>query len=156
MEDQRQLLLRGLRQDASFVGMIAKTQYQLKLGRLTLGPAWKSEWLRQTPILRQDFRRAELNELFMALMRLPVLSNSFLEGGVEYHLFYQLRDPAPPGAEDSFKELTAAAQLTNLTQYLGYRLTTIIGLQLSQRRSELLDTQTNTRGFMTVYAGVEK
>ena len=156
LEDQRQLLLRGLRERASFLGLIAKTQYELKLGRLTLGPAWKSEWLRQTPILRQDFRRAEINQLFMTLLRLPVLSNSFIEGGVEYHLFYQLRDPAPPGAEDSFKELTAAAQLTNLTQYLGYRLTTIVGLQISQRRSELLAPQTDTRGFMTIYAGVEK
>ncbi len=156
LEGQRQLLLRGLRQDASFLGLVAKTQYELKLGRLTLGPAWKSEWLRQTPILRQDFRRAELSQLFMTLLRLPVLSNSFFEGGVEYHLYYQLRDPAPPGAEDSYKELTAAGQLTNLTQYLGYRLTTIIGLQISQRRSELLETQTHTRGFMTVYAGVEK
>jgi len=156
LEEERQLLLRGLRPDASFLGLIAKSQYELKLGRLTLGPAWKSEWRRQTPVLRQDFRRAELSQLFMALARLPVLSNSFAEGGLEYHLFYQLRDPAPPGAEDSYRELTAAGQLTNLTQYLGYRLTTIIGLQISRRSSELLETQTHTRGFMTVYAGVEK
>jgi hypothetical protein len=156
LEEQRQLLLRGLRRHASFLGLIAKTQYELKLGRLTLGPAWKGEWLRQTPVLRQEFRRAELNQLFMALLRLPVLSSSFAEGGVEYHLFYQLRDPPPPGAEDTYRELTAAGQLTNLTQYLGYRLTTIIGLQVSRRSSELLGTQTHTRGFMTVYAGVEK
>ena len=40
--------------------------------------------------------------------------------------------PTPPGAEDSFRELTTTAQLSNVSDYQGYRLTTILGFELSR------------------------
>ena len=149
------LALRGLRQQASFAGLIDKIEYRLNLGPLSLIPAWKSEFLRQSPVLARAPRRKELNQFFMLLWRLPVLRRSFLEGGVEYQIFSQLRDPVPPGAEDSFNGLVAALQLSNLSEYMGYRLTTLVGVQLTRRRFEVEGTQTHTRGFLTVYAGVE-
>jgi hypothetical protein len=48
-----------------------------------------------------------------------------------------------------------ALQLTNVSEYLGYRLTTLAGLQVTRRRFEIEQTQTDTRGFLTVYAGVQ-
>ena len=156
LDDARQLRLRGVRDQAWFLGMINKVEYQLSLGRLALRPAWKSEFRHQAPVLRQEARRRELSELFTTLVRYPVFRHSFIEGGVEYHAFVQLRKPTPPGAEDSFRELVLAAQLTNLSDYLGYRLTTVLGLQLTRRDFEVEETQTYTRGFMTVYAGVER
>jgi hypothetical protein len=92
----------------------------------------------------------------MLLAKLPVMRRSFLEGGVEYEIFSQLRDPRPPGAEDSFRGTVAALQLSNLSDYLGYRLTTVAGLQVTRHHFEVEGTQTNTRGFLTVYAGVER
>jgi hypothetical protein len=91
----------------------------------------------------------------MVLMRHPIMRRSFLEGGFEYELFSQLRNPRPPGAEESFNGLVAALQLSNVSEYLGYKLTTLAGLQVTQRRFEIEGTQTNTRGFMTIFAGVE-
>jgi len=155
LEAGSRLALRGLRRQASFAGLIDKVEYRLNLGSLTLIPAWKSEFLRQTPVLTRDSRKKELSQFFMLLWRLPVLRRSFLEGGVEYQIFSQLRDPVPPGAEDSFNGLVAALQLSNLSEYMGYRLTTLGGLQLTRRRFEIEGTQTHTRGFLTVYAGVE-
>ena len=155
LEERRQLVLRGMRDQASFLGLINKAEYRLSLGRLVLVPAWKSEFMRRTPVPERDARQRQLSQLFMLLLRLPVMRHSFVEGGVEYQVFSQLRDPRPPGAEDSFNGLVAALQLTNLSEYLGYRLTTLAGVQLTRRRFEVEGTQTHTRGFMTVYAGVE-
>jgi hypothetical protein len=152
---RRFLALRGLREQGSFLGLINKAEYRLNLGRVVLVPAWKSEFLRRTPVLAQDPRGRELSQLFMVLVRLPVLRRSFVEGGIEYQVFSQLRDPTPPGAEDSFNGLVAAAQLTNVSEYLGYRLTTLIGVEVTRRRFEIEETQTHTRGFLTVYAGVQ-
>lgn len=156
LKENRLLLLRGLRDDASFLGLVNKAEYRLNLGRVQLVPAWKSEFLRRTPVLLRDDRRLQLSELFMLLFRVPILRRSVIEGGLEYEHFSQLRDPRPPGAEDSFRGLVAALQLSNLSDYLGYRLTTVTGFQVSRRRFEVEGTQTNTRGFMTVYAGVER
>ena len=91
----------------------------------------------------------------MVLARVPVLRRSYLEGGFEFQVFSQRQDPPPPGAENSFNGLVAALQLTNVSEYLGYRLTTLAGLQLTRRRFEIEATQTNTRGFMTIFAGVQ-
>lgn len=91
----------------------------------------------------------------MLLTRLPILRRSTIEAGLEYEIFSQLHNPRPPGAEDSFNGLVAAIQLNNVSEYLGYRLTTLAGLQVTRRSFEIEGTQTNTRGFMTVFAGVE-
>ena len=48
-----------------------------------------------------------------------------------------------------------ALQLTNVSEYLGYRLTTLAGLQVNRRHFEIEENQTDTRGFLTVYAGVQ-
>ena len=156
LDERRQLLLRGLRRQASFLGIINKAEYRLTLGPVSLVPAWKSELVRRTPVLTRDPRRLESSQLFMLLARLPVMRRSFLEGGIEYEVFSQLRDPRPPGVEDGFRGTVAALQLSNLSDYLGYRLTTVAGLQVTRRHFEVEGTQTNTRGFLTVYAGVER
>ena len=153
--ERRFLALRGLRDQASFFGIVNKIEYRLNLGGITLLPGWKSEFLRRTPTLAQDAQAREWSQFFMALARVPVLRRSYLEGGFEYQVFSQRQDPTPPGAENSFNGLVAALQLTNVSEYLGYRLTTLAGLQLTRRRFEIEATQTNTRGFMTIFAGVQ-
>ncbi len=153
--ERRFLALRGLRDQGSFFGLVNKAEYRLNLGRVALVPAWKSEFLRRTPTFAQDPQAREWSQLFMVLVRVPVLRRSFLEGGVEYQVFSQLRDPTPPGAENSFNGLVAALQLTNISEYLGYRLTTLVGLEVTRRRFEIEQKQTNTRGFLTVFAGVQ-
>ncbi len=151
----RQLDLAGMRRTASFLGAVNQVEYQLSLSKLSLVPGWKSEYIDRTPVLRGRARQREWSQFFMLLTRLPIMRRSTLEGGVEYEIFSQLRNPRPPGAEDSFNGLVAAVQLNNVSEYLGYRLTTLAGLQVTRRNFEIEGTQTNTRGFMTVFAGVE-
>jgi hypothetical protein len=153
---KRRLALRDRRQHSAFFGLINKADYRFQWRGLTLTPAWKSEFLSERPTVASLARRRELSELFMGLMRFKLLRSSFVELGAEYLAFVQLRDPTPPGAEDSFRELVTAAQLTNISDYLGYRLTTVVGFELSRRRFDAKPDQTSTRGFLTVFAGVER
>jgi hypothetical protein len=150
-----ELELRDRRKNASFTGLINKTEYRWSWRRLTLVPRWKSEFLRRVDVVRSVPKRVEWTQLYMFLVRFPVLRSSFIEGGVEYERFRQLRDPVPPGASDSFTGTVLSAQLTNLSDYLGYRLTTILGLEVARRRFEFDDVETRTRGFVTVFAGVQ-
>jgi hypothetical protein len=155
-DDSVQLQLRGQREDASFFGMINKAEYRLQLGKLTLSPAWKSEFRNEAPTLRNLPERKELSQILLAVGRFPVMLTSYLEVGIEYHNFRQLNNPTPPGAEDSFWETTTIAQLTNISDYQGYKLTTVMGFDLTRRHLQVEGTRTRTRGFLTVYAGVEQ
>ena len=150
------LLLRGQREDGSFLGLINKAEYRLQLGKLTLSPAGKSEFRREIPVLSSQPERKEWSQLLLAVGRISVMRSSYLEAGIEYHNFRQLRDPTPPGAEDSFWETTTVAQLTNISDYQGYKLTTVLGFDVTRRYQEIEGTRTRTRGFLTVYAGVEQ
>ena len=155
-DESVQLRLRGQRREGYFFGIINKAEYRVQLGRLTLIPAWKSEFRRESPIDRRTPRRLELSEIFILMSRLPVFLSSYIEGGIEHHRFSQLRDPTPPGYEDSFHETTLVGQLTNISDYQGYRLTTVLGFDMTRRYFEVEGTRTRTRGFLTVYAGVER
>ncbi len=117
---------------------------------------FRHEFLRQTPVRRSEPRRRELRELFMLITRFPVFRSSFVEAGVEYEIFAQLRDPTPPSAEDSFRGMTTTAQLSNVSDYQGYRLTTILGFELSRINPEAAPSEITTRSFITIYAGVEQ
>ena len=156
LDDRIDLELRDIRERGSFFGLINKAEYRLNLGAWTLAPRWKSEFLRRTPVRRSEPRRRELSELLMLITRFPVFRSSFVEAGIEYEIFAQLRDPTPPGAEDSFRELTTTVQLSNISDYQGYRLTTILGFELSRINPEAAPTEITTRSFITIYAGVEQ
>jgi hypothetical protein len=155
-DDPIELQLRGQREEGSFLGMINKAEYRLQLGKLSLSPAWKSEFRREAPVLLNQPERKELSQILLVVARFPVMLSSYLEAGVEYHDFRQLHDPPPPGGEDSFWETTTVAQLTNISDYQGYKLTTVLGFDITRRHQEVEGTRTRTRGFLTVYAGVEQ
>ena len=155
-DDDIDLGLRDQRAEGYFLGVVNKAEYRIQAGRLTLIPAWKSEYRREAPIDSRAPRRRELSEIFILMSRVPVFLSSYLEGGIEHHRFSQLRSPTPPGYEDSFYETTMVGQLTNISDYQGYRLTTVLGFDMTRRHFEVEGTRTRTRGFLTVYAGVER
>jgi hypothetical protein len=154
-DGNRALTQRDMRRQSSFLGFIDKVQYRLLLGKLVLIPAWKSEFRRQVPIERSRGKRLELSELLLVKARLPVMLSSHLEAGLEYHLFTQFSNPPPPGAEDSFTEQTGLVQMADVSDYQGYRLTTVLGFSISRQHFEVEGTRVRTRGFLTVYAGID-
>ena len=150
------LELRGLRQQASFLGVINKAEYRLSAGRWTLIPRWKSEFSRRRPVLAGTPARLELDELLILVFRFPLMRRSTVAAGVEYEIFSQLQNPTPPGAEDSFRGLTTTTQLINVSDYLGYRLTTTLGFELTRTSFENRRSELTTRSFITIYSGVER
>ena len=150
-DESVELSLRGQRKEGYFLGIINKAIPSL-MGRLTLTPL-ESEFA-ESPIDRRKPRRLELSEIFILMSRLPVFLS--LRRRHRTPRFSQLRDPTPPGFEDSFHETTIVGQLTNISDYQGYRLTTVLGFDMTRRHFEVEGTRTRTRGFLTVYAGVER
>lgn len=148
--------LRGVRRNGQFLGLIHKAEYTMQLGSVTLVPRWKSEYVHRVPPSRQLPEQRQLTELFMFLTRKPVLRRSLLEGGIEYEWHEQLRRRLPPGVEDDFRGLVYLVQMTNLSEYQGYRITTVAGFEVARRMRKNEDTTTNTRGFITLYAGIER
>jgi hypothetical protein len=156
LDDRIDLELRGIRRDGSFLGLINKGEYLFNVGNWTFGPRWKSEFRKEAPVRRELPKRKELSELFLLVSRFPVMYSSFIETGVEYEVFSQLLSPTPPGAEDSFRGLTTTIQLSNVSDYQGYRLNTIMGFQLTRINPEAARSEVTTRSFITIYAGVER
>ncbi|MDA0337843.1 MAG: hypothetical protein O2782_21965, partial [bacterium] len=148
--------LRGVRRDSHFIGLINKAEYTVQLGSLSLVPRWKSEFLSRIPASRVLPKERQLTELLMIIVRKPVLRRSLLEGGIEYEWFSQMRDPVPPGVENDFRALVYLLQMTNLSDYQGYRITTVAGFEVARQARKREDTATRTRGFITLYAGIER
>jgi hypothetical protein len=155
LDSDKALALRSTRDLTTFFGLINKAEYRIEIASLTLIPGWKSEFRRFNSFTAGEAARRELSQIAMLIVRKPVMFSTFIETGVEYHRFIQLQDPTPPRANDDFSELTALFQMTDISDYQGYRLTTVLGFSLSRLDVEVEDPSLNTRGFITVYAGIE-
>lgn len=144
----------GLRRTQRFFGLINKADYTLRLWSFTLQPRVKNEFRYEVPAVATDAMRKEDTLLLFGIARFPILRKTEMEVGVEYTMFNQLQDPLPSGAQDDFKGLVLATQLTNKVDYLGYQLTTQIGYRYD-RRMFANQIKTSTTSFITVYAGAE-
>ena len=153
--DPIEISLRDLRERAYFFGLIDKVEYKINWGQTTWVPRWKSEYRHQKDVSRSVAKRREWDQFFSFMVRFPFLRSSSIESGVEYEIFKQLLDPTPPGGIDSFRGLVTTVQLSNLSEYQGYKLTTTLGFELARREFEFDEVETRTRGFVAVYAGVE-
>ena len=164
---------RRLRGNSSFTGLINKLDYSVDVGSLTLRPRVKSEYFRQTPFRREEDKREQWTGMGILLTQLPALSHTVLQGGLE--LLWQ-RDLVQD--EDEMLDLgltretgdlasaTLAVQLSNTSDYLGYRLTTQIGLRYGSTATELIHQRSNgsftkrsertteTTSFLTILAGL--
>ena len=144
------------------------------MGRLSLRPRFKSEYLRQTPFLQSEEERRQWTGTGILLAQLPALQNTLLQAGIE---LLWLRDLIAD--EDQMVDLgltqetgdvssrTIAVQLSNISNYQGYVLTTQVGLRFSRILTEGVTEMTAggfeisnessnvTTSFLTVYAGLE-
>ena len=173
-DDRRDIEGRLLDSDASFFGLINKADYHRDLGRVAVQPKVKSEFLRRAPFLAQDERLESWTGTALLVTQLPLLTHTVIRGGLEILWLRDLgRDEdemmrtGVAGETGDLQTTTFALQLSTISDYLGYRLTTEIGVRLSRTRTELVrtadagayvrddETGTETVSFVTVYAGVE-
>ena len=165
---------RELNGTTNFIGIINKVEGDYSIGTLDLQPKLKSELLRQDAFLKEMEDRKEWTGLAILLAQFPVLSRSVVTGGVELAQFAdqetdedEMVDLGITGPTGDQRSAIFALQLTNNSQYLGYRLTTQIGFRVGRILSESVEQsspgmfekksegRTETTSFMTIYAGVE-
>ena len=128
---------------------------------MKLQPRWKSEFQRYRPAEKEDTQirlaTTELRELFSLIARIPILSRTELQTGVEYLLVEQYRKKMENNSLRSDRnELVYALQFTNNVDFRGYNLWTQTGFRIARiDRASADKARTETAMFMTVYAGLE-
>ena len=143
------------------------------VANLSLQPKFKSEFLDQTPFLRDGQQRNEWAGTGILMLTYPLLKKTLLEGGMEFTAFKDLvvdegellrEGPAQPTGD--FYNLVLAVQWSNVGEYLGYKLTTQFGFSFTKRWSETIElgddrlvkrneAEAFGTSFVTVYAGVK-
>ena len=143
------------RRNHQFFGLINKAEYRRQLSRFSVVPKIKNELRLEAPLFKKDPTRKENTLILFLISRMGLLAKSEIQAGLEYTIFSQIEDPAPPGLQEDFREAVLAVQYSNSGDYLGYRLITQLGVRGSRlsRRGE--DTFTGMTLFVTTYAALE-
>ncbi len=148
------------RENSGFLGLINKIEYTHRLGNFTISPRFKSEFLRQVPFALTKEKQRSWDGIGFFLFEFPILRRTRIKAGLEQRFFYNLRGEGDLAGDTSgdFRGTAAAIQLTNVSDYRGYALTTQVGLRIDQRSLEVIgdDSESSTAGlgYMTVFAGL--
>ena len=149
------------REDSGFFGLIDKIEYTHRLGKFTISPRFKSEILHQVPFALTGDKQRSWDGTGFFLVEFPVLTRSRIKAGLEQRFFYNLRDEgdlAPGDMSGDFRGTAAAIQLTNVSDFRGYALTTQVGFRIDRRSLEVIDDDSDSStaglGYMTVFAGL--
>jgi hypothetical protein len=140
----------GLRERDFFFGLINKASYRLDLGRLWIEPRWKSEFRYQSIDLTSTDKRRELTELGGLILGFPLLTHTSVQAGLEFSRFDDFENDI-----NDFNGVVSAVQFSNDSAYLGYQLTTRMGLQIDRRKAKGKSASIITQSFLTVYAGIQ-
>ena len=140
----------GVDQSDFFFGLINKASYRYRLGRLTLEPRWKSEYLDQSRNLFDAQDQKTLTELFSGLVEMKLLHATSLQTGIEYLLSTDF-----DGRERDFTALSGGFQFANESNYLGYVVKTLTGFVTERKDPKGQNATTTVQSFITVYAGLE-
>jgi hypothetical protein len=147
----------GEKRNEKFLGLINKADYRLPLGaNWELWPQWKQLLALRTPTEPRKPRTRELSEILFLLLNWRISRSLWVGAGTEYELFRNLKKrPAvlPAGYQDDASRLTLGLQFSNTSDYLGYRLTSNLGLRWV-RRSQQGEAETNAMAFVDIFAGL--
>ena len=150
------------RETSGFVGLIDKIDGVFAWGAVAISPRFKSEFLSQSPFSLAERRRRSWDGIGSLLVRFPAMRNSELELGFEQRLFFELLRDEKALADNvltgDFRGMVWAAQLSNQREYLGYELTTQIGLRFDRRSLEVIGRERETRAaglaFLSIFASL--
>ncbi|MBT4611963.1 MAG: hypothetical protein HOC05_18110, partial [Gemmatimonadetes bacterium] len=146
----------GLR-DQSFFGVMTKGEYPFHVERFTLLPRWKQLYSSRTPPLTSNLKTRELREILSMQVIRPINKNISFISGAEYEIFNNLRkrpDPLPSGFLLDGNTWILAGQVANRSAYLGYDLTTNVGVRWIRRDFQSSPASSELLSFITVFAGL--
>ena len=147
-ENERALL--GLRERDFFFGLINKISYRFDFGHLWLEPRWKSEYRHQSRDLISADERTELAEIGGFVLGFPLLSHTTLLSGLELTFLNDMKRDS-----NDFNGLVWALQLANISDYLGYKVTTHAGMKIDRRQPRGEDAVIINQIFISIYAGLQ-
>ena len=149
----------GIDRDQNLFGLVTKADYTIDLGPLwNIQPKWKQLYMRKTPSRSDQLKTRELSEIFFLVNKNVLTKTLWLESGIEYEIFRNLRslpDPVPVGYIDDFEQFVLATQFTNESAYLGYQLTANLGFRW-ERRNFRDESESNIVIFMRMIAGIDE
>ncbi len=147
----------GLRDKSQFLGVISKFDYSLRFGDLALQPKTKGTFTRTIPFKQEELKRRDLSGIFSLIVSYPLLESVRIDSGVEYEEFSNLMEkPISSTGEyvEDFHGLSLAVQVSNVSSFLGYELTTKMAFR--QQTWYFKDkTKTSAIAFVSVFAGME-
>ena len=141
----------------SFLGVINKGEYPLEAGTFDILPRWKQQYSHRVSADRGVAKTEELTEIFSVQAAHNINSNINVTAGAEYELFYNLRkrtDPLPPGFLEDSNTVILAGQVANNSSYLGYELTTNVGVRWVRQDPHGEPSSSELFSFITVFAGL--
>ena len=173
-DDPRDLTERKMVGAPKLFGLVNKIEYRMDLGPLTLRPRLKSEFFKEDSFIVDGEDREHWLGMATLLAQMPILNRSSLTAGIELAKFNdrvvdedELLDSGKIGETGDEQSVNVAFQVVNHSNYLGYRMTTHIGLRLGRVSVEQIEeadpgvfekvseSKTETTSFITIYAGVE-
>ena len=149
-QSKEELVLQGLRSEDYFFGLINKVSYRFDVRQMWIEPRWKSEYRSQTlDLIRGNTaKRQELAEIVGAIVGVPLLAHTALQGGIEFSFVNDIEGDA------DINGIHRAVQLTNVSDYLGYQLTAQAGLKIDRTKRKGSRAVTVTQSFVAIYAGL--
>ena len=145
------------RRDQSFLGVVNKGEYPLSFREWDFLPRWKQLYSSRTPADQGVLETQELTQIFSLQATRAINDNIGLTVGAEYELFYNLRErivPLLPGYLEDGKTLILAGQVANSSSYLGYALTTNVGVRWVRQDLFATPAASDLFSFITVFAGL--
>ena len=143
----------GVSDMAQFLGIINKVDYTFRYRNLAIRPKIKSMYHYESAFLKANKDINALTEFLFLEVNFPVLNQSRLQLGVEQVFFTDYAD------EQNYNANTLAVQFTNAGAYVGYSLTTNVGLSVERRsfRGDLegRPTERFTNAFINIFAGLD-
>jgi hypothetical protein len=152
---------RGEEQDTKdnrlFLGLINKFDYPISVTpNLFFWPRWKSIYRKVNPTYSNELEISEWSQFYIFTSKYFVLPSTFLEYGVEFNVFRNLKkkpEVVPPGFVEDFTGTVLALQISNRSDYLGYAITMNTGFRW-ERRAFKEATDTGSLLFVRVFAGL--
>ena len=143
--------------DQRFLGIVTKGEYSTHIRNWTLVPKWKQLYNSRVPAQRSALKIRELTEIFSLQAVRSINRNMRFIVGTEYELFNNLRpepDPLPSGYLLDGTTWVLASQVANDSAYLGYALTTNVGVRWIRNNLDGSPASSELLSFITVYAGL--
>lgn len=143
--------------DKRFLGIINKAEYPIELFGWNVNPRWKQQYANTVPPRQEDLKTEELYQIFSLILDRRLTEEITITNGAELELFRNLRsrpDPLPAGFEEDANTIILASQVSNVSAYQGYLVTTNVGLQWSRRNVKDSKAASELSTFITVYAGM--